>query len=98
MTSGVVGQPSENRGYAAVQTGSHHEGHAVLNLGCCDVGDYRIANDGNREGEEHDDAADFEVVGYEGNDYGYHSCNGIWDDAPKLGLVGCEAEGGNDRR
>jgi hypothetical protein len=43
----VVGQPSEDGRYAAVEACCHEEGHAVLDVRAGNVGDNSVADDSN---------------------------------------------------
>lgn len=63
MACRVARVPDQNAGYAAVHANRHKEGHPVLDLLRVDVSDHRIANDGDGEDKEHDDAAEAEAVG-----------------------------------
>jgi hypothetical protein len=78
VASGIVRVPDQNARHAGIHTCRHEEGHAVLDLGVGDVGDDRVADDGDGDGEEHDDAAEFEAVGYEGGYY--YACQLVYPD------------------
>jgi hypothetical protein len=65
----------------------------VLDVDVCDDG---VADDGEGEGEEHDDAAEFEAVGEDGDDDGEDGGDGVGDDGPELDFVGGVAAEGLD--
>lgn len=47
-----------------------------------------IANNGNRQGEEHDDASSAQSIGKESHNYSDDSGNGIWRNSKELCPVG----------
>ena len=61
-----------------------------------DVCDDCVADDCEGEGEEHDDAAEFEAVGDDGDDDGADGGDGVGDYGPELDFVGGVAAEGLD--
>ena len=61
-----------------------------------DVGDNCVADNGEGEGEEHDDAAELEAVGDYGDDDGADGGDGVGDYGPELHFVGGVAAEGLD--
>jgi hypothetical protein len=71
----VVRVPDQHAGHAAVHADSHEARHGEPHVGRGDVCDDGVAGDGDGEGEEHDDAAEFEAVGCECDNHYYRlSC------------------------
>ena len=56
------------------------------------VRDDCISDDGGDQDEEHNDATEFEPIGYEGDGDCHDGCNGVRDDGPQLGFIGSVAE------
>lgn len=62
MPRRVIRVPHEHARHARVHANGHEAGHCEFGLGGGDVGNGGVAYDGNGEGEEHNDAAEFEAV------------------------------------
>jgi len=98
MARAVVGVPAEHAGHGGVHPCGHEHGHAILYFGVLgvDVGDDGVADDGEGEGEEHDDAAKLQAVGNDGDDHGADGGDGVGDHGPELDFVGGVAAEGLD--
>ena len=57
MPCGVIWVPNQDAWHAAVHAACHEKGHAVLYLRGGNVGDHSVSDDGDGQGDEHDDAA-----------------------------------------
>lgn len=58
-----VREPTKDRRYTTVQTSSHEERHAVLDLVVVGVCDHSISDDRQRQRTQHDGSSDAVVVG-----------------------------------
>ena len=61
-----------------------------------DVGDDGVSDDGRNQDEEHDNTTELEPIGYKGDNDCHDCCNGVGNDRPELGLVGCIAQFDDD--
>lgn len=96
MACRVVRVPGQNTRDRGVHARGHEEGHPVLDFGGGSDADDGIADNGNREGGEHDGSAQGQAVGHEGCDDGEESGDGVGDYGPELCFVGVGGEAAFD--
>lgn len=100
VAGGVARVPDEDARHGAVQARRHQERHAVLGAGevGAQVRDRGVPDDGQREHEQHERAAQVLAVGEQRHDDGDDRCDGIGGDGEELRGVGGVAELEDDGR
>lgn len=90
MSRRIIRIPNQHTRNTSIHARSHQKRHPILHLWMldADISYHGVADDGGEQGDEHDDAAEFEAVGDEGDEDGHYGGGGVGDYAEELGAVG----------